>query len=129
MAFDSSGPRRRYGLAVIERYAESTAACLLTMLQGDPLASTFNHWLVASETGAAAGVLSTAALAATRAEQRGPVALSLAAVTAAVDLAVHPGGFGPFFLEAVVTGAAAGGLSLAVARAKRRCPQPVERRG
>lgn len=98
----------------VEQYAEATAACLFAMVQGNLLALTWGHWLIASRTGAAAAVATSAALALTRVERRWAVALMLGLGTSAADALVHVGGFGPFLLEAVVTGAMAAALCFAV---------------
>jgi hypothetical protein len=98
----------------LEQFAEATTACLLAMVQGNLLVLTWGHWLVASRTGAVAAVATSAALALTRAERRWAVALLLGLGTTAADWIVHVGGFGPFLLEAVVTGAMAAALCFAV---------------
>ena len=96
---------------VVENVAESAAACLFTMAQGNILAIGLSHWLVASQTGVVAGVVTSAAMIAARTDKRWVVSLSLGAVTALVDFFMHPGSFGPEFMEALVTGAAAALLS------------------
>lgn len=110
----------------VENIAESSTACLLTMVQGNVLALTLSHWLIASETGLVAGAVTSAALLAAGARRRWIVALALGAVTAVVDFAMHPGMFGPLFFEAAVTGLGAAALSwlvgAVVARFRRRAP-------
>ena len=96
---------------VIENVAESTAACLVTMVQGNILAIGLSHWIIASQTGVVAGVLASAAVFATKSDNRVVIALVLGAVTAAVDFFMHPGSFGPVFMEALVTGLGAAALS------------------
>lgn len=96
---------------VVENVAESTAACLITMVQGNFLAIGLSHWLIASQTGVVAGVVTSAAMIAAQTDKRWVISLSLGAVTAVVDFFMHPGGFGPEFLEAAVTGAGAALLS------------------
>lgn len=112
-----TGPSERLSERVrpfLEQYAEATAACLFAMVQGNLLALTWGHWLIASRTGALAAVATSAALALTRVERRWAVALLLGLGTTAADALVHVGGFGPFLLEAVVTGAVAAVLCAGV---------------
>ena len=99
---------------LVENVAEATTACLITMVQGNLLALTVGHWLVASRTGVIAGLVASVALMAARAERRWMVSLVLGLITAVVDYFVHPGQFGPAIAEAVVTGAGAAALSLLV---------------
>ena len=98
----------------VENIAESTTACLVTMVQGDILALTAAHWIIASRTGIIAGAIAAAALLALGTRRRWVVAGLLGTVTAVVDYWVHPGAFGPAFAEAAVTGAGAAALSLLV---------------
>lgn len=95
----------------IEYAAESTTACLVTMVQGNILALTVSHLVIASQTGIIAGLLAGAGLLIARTDKRWLVSLVLGVVTAIVDYFVHPGMFGPVMLEAAVTGLAAGVLS------------------
>ena len=97
-----------------ENIAESTAACLITMVQGNILALGLGHWIVASQTGVVAGGVTAATVLLVKARRRWIVAATLGVVTAVVDFMVHPGAFGPEGAEAIVTGVAAAGLSLAV---------------
>ena len=102
---------------VAENVCESAAACLVTMVQGNIFAVSMTHVAIASSTGLGAGLLATAVLATVRAERRATVALGLGAITALIDFAMHPGGFGPAWAEAAVTGLVAGALSWAGALA------------
>lgn len=106
---------------LVENIAESTVACLITMVQGNLLALSLSHWWVASQTGVLAGSLTTAALLFARVEKPWLVSTLLGVATAAVDFFVHPGMFGPFFLEALATGLGAAGLSYAVQRGVIQC--------
>lgn len=108
-AAPTASPRALAPLA--ENVAESTAACLVAMVQGNVLALSMAHWAVASQTGVLAGMATSAALLATRAPSRARVALTLGVATSAADAFVHPGGFGIPGAEAVATGAVAAGLS------------------
>lgn len=110
---------------LVENVAEATTACLITMVQGNLLALTLGHWIVASRTGVIAGLVATAALMAARAERRWLVSLALGSITAVVDYFVHPGQFGPAIAEAVVTGAGAGVLSLLVGSLISRVRRPA----
>jgi hypothetical protein len=98
---------------VIEYVAESTTACLVTMVQGNVLALTLGHLIVASETGVIAGAIAGAALFVSRADKRWMISVVLGVATAVVDFYVHPGMFGAAATEAIVTGIAAGLLSYA----------------
>ena len=99
---------------IVENVAEAGAACLFTMTQGNIFAFTLSHWIIASQTGIAAGVLASIAVVLARTDNRWAVAAILGVTTAAVDYVVHPGMFGPVFAEAVVTGIGAGLLSFLV---------------
>jgi hypothetical protein len=99
---------------IVENVAESTAACLVTMVQGNILAIGLGHWLVASQTGVVAGLVASAAIVATQTDKRWVISLLLGAITAVVDFFMHPGGFGPVFMEALVTGIGAAFLSYIV---------------
>ena len=97
----------------LENISEATAACLFTMVQGNLLTLTLSHWLIASETGIIAGTVTSAAVLITRASKPWIVSTFLGLATTVVDFFVHPGMFGPFFAEAVVTGLGAALLSYA----------------
>jgi hypothetical protein len=101
----------------IEYVSEATAACLVAMVQGNLLAVTFGHLVVASQTGIVAGACTTAALFISNAEKRWLVAMVLAVATATVDFYVHPGRFGSVATEAIVTGACAGLFSYVIGSA------------
>ena len=99
---------------IIEYVAESTAACLVTMVQGNLLAMTLGHLLVASQTGVIAGACTAAALFISNTEKRWLVAIILGLATTIVDFYVHPGMFGAVATEAIVTGIGAGLLSYVI---------------
>ena len=82
------------------------------MVQGNLIALTLGHWLIASRTGVISGAIATGALLLTRVQNRWLVAGILGLTTLAVDYASHPSQFGGAVGEAVVTGIAAGLLSL-----------------
>ena len=98
----------------VENMSEATAACLVTMVQGNILAITLSHWLVASQTGILAGAIAGGVLLVWRASKPWMIATLLGVATAIVDFFVHPGMFGPLFMEAIVTGLGAGLLSFIV---------------
>ena len=98
----------------VENVAESTAACLLTMVQGNLLALSVSHWVIASRTGVIAGIIATSAILLARDERRWLISAALGITTAVVDFFVHPGQFGPVAMEAIVTGLAAALLSAGV---------------
>ena len=95
----------------LENASESTAACLITMAQGNIFAIGLSHWLVASQTGLIAGLVTTGAILATQTDKRWLVSVFLGVTTGIVDFFMHPGSFGPVFMEALVTGLGAAVLS------------------
>ena len=96
----------------VENAAEATLACAVTMVQGKLLALGVSHWIIATQTGLAAGLIMSAALLIWKTGKRWMVSLLLGVVTAAVDYVVHPGMFGSVVTEAVVTGLGAAALSM-----------------
>ncbi len=96
---------------ILENVSEATVACLVTMVQGNLLAFTVSHWIIASQTGVIAGVATSAVLFAAHTSKRWIVALLLGLVTGVVDYYVHPGMFGSAMTEAIVTGIGAAVLS------------------
>ena len=99
---------------LVEYVAESTTACLVTMVQGNVLALTFSHLLIASQTGIVAGTVASVAIFLSRNNKRWIISLVLGIATAVVDYFVHPGMFGPAAMEAIVTGITAAALSYLV---------------
>lgn len=89
-------------------------ACLVTMVQGNLLALTLGHLLVASQTGVIAGAIATIGIVASKANQRWKISVILGFTTAVVDYFVHPGKFGTAVTEALVTGIGAAVLSYLV---------------
>jgi hypothetical protein len=114
-----SGRTKRLVEPFIENAAEATTACLLTMVQGNLLAITLSHWLIASQTGIASGAATAAVLFLWSTTRPWKVALVFGVLTAIADFFVHPGQFGPVALEAMVTGAGAAVLSWLVGSAYR----------
>ena len=99
----------------VENIAESTVACLVTMVQGNVLALGLSHWLIASQTGVVAGTVTSVAILLARASDPRVIAAALGIVTAAVDFYIHPAMIeGPAYLEAVITGLGAAILSYLV---------------
>jgi hypothetical protein len=105
--------------SLLEGISESTAACLLAMVQGNVLALTVSHLLIAAQTGVIAGSLALAVGLWARAQNTWATPLLLAVSTGLVDYLVHPGSFGAAATEAIVTGIAAGLLSWLVGMALR----------
>jgi hypothetical protein len=107
---------------LVENVTQAGAACLITMVQGNLLAITLGHWLIASRTGLLSGAIATAALFVAGWKRRSLVALVLGVATFAVDYWSHPSHFGGAVMEAVVTALAASALSLLVGKllARRR---------
>lgn len=98
----------------VENIGEATAACLITMAQGNFLALGITHWVIASQTGLVAGVAASVALLLTQTRSRWVIAIVLGVATAIVDYFMHPGMIGPIFLEVIITGLDAAVLSFAV---------------
>ncbi len=89
-------------LPFVENIGEATTACLFMMVQGNLMALTLTHWLIASQTGIVAGVLASVAILLTRPSSRWIIAIVLGVLTTVVDFFVHPGEFGPVMLEAAL---------------------------
>jgi hypothetical protein len=98
----------------LENISEATAACLLTMVQGNLLVLGISHWIIASQTGIVAGLIASTALLLAKTDKRWLVSLVLGLVTAVVDFYIHPGMFGSVATEAIVTGIAAAFLSYSI---------------
>lgn len=98
----------------IENIAESGAACLITMVQGNILLLGVSHWIIASQTGLIAGTASAAAIMLAKTENRLVIAGVLGVTTGVVDYFVHPGMIGTApVTEAIVTGLGGAILSYA----------------
>jgi len=117
----------------VENISEATTACLITMVQGNLLAITLSHWLIATQTGIAAGTLTAALFAILKSQKRWVISLGLGVITSVVDFLVHPSMFGSIVTEAIVTGIGAAILSSIVGRtiaavqaARRRAARPVQ---
>ena len=104
----------------IEYFAESTTACLVTMVQGNVLALGLGHLYIASQTGIAAGAIAYVAILFAKTGKRWIISVVLGLATGIVDFVVHPGMFGTVATEAVVTGFAAAILSYLVGIAIQR---------
>ena len=104
----------------IEYFAESTTACLVTMVQGNILAVGLTHILIASQTGIIAGTIAYIAILFAKTGKQWLVSIILGLATGIVDFFVHPGMFGSVATEAVVTGLGAAVLSYLVGTAIQR---------
>ncbi len=104
----------------IEYFAESTTACLITMVQGNILALGLTHVLIASQTGIIAGAIAYVAILFAKTGKQWMVSIILGLSTGIVDFFVHPGMFGTVATEAVVTGLGAAILSYLVGTAIQR---------
>ena len=104
----------------IENMGEAGAACLITMVQGNVLALTLSHWMIAWQTGLFAGGATAAAILIARINKPWVISLVLGTITAIVDFFVHEGAFGFAFVEAALTGLGAAILSLLVGLFLRR---------
>ena len=104
----------------IEYFAESTTACLVTMVQGNVLALGLSHLLIASQTGIVASAIAYTAILFAKTGKQWIVSVVLGLATGIVDFFVHPGMFGTVATEAVVTGLGAAILSYLVGIAIKR---------
>ena len=100
----------------VENIAESTTACLVTMVQGNLLAVSVTHWLIAARVGVIAGSVATMVILVLRTQKPWLVSSTLGGITVIVDLLVHPGNFGPILAEPLVTGFGAAALSFLVGK-------------
>jgi len=96
---------------LLENIGEATAACLITMVQGNLLILGLGHWLIATQTGLVAGVLASSVLILAKTTNRVIISIVLGVVTGIVDYFMHDGLFGPEAAEAIVTGLGAAILS------------------
>ena len=108
---------KRKIVPLIEYASESTMACLVMMAQGNFLALTISHLVIASQTGIVAGVVTTVTLAVARTQTRWIISAVLGVTTAIADFLVHPGSFETVGLEALLTGLGAAVISYLVATA------------
>ena len=99
---------------LIEYFAESATACLVTMVQGNLLALGLSHLLIASQTGVAAGAIAYIGILVAKTGRRWMISIILGAATGIVDFFVHPGMFGTVATEAIVTGIGAAVISYLV---------------
>jgi hypothetical protein len=99
---------------LVENVTQSAAACLIAMTQGNLLALTLTHWLIASRTGLLSGTIATAALWLAGERRRWMMAALLTLATIGADYLSHPSHFGGVLGEAIVTGLTAGALSMIV---------------
>ena len=125
----TSGNRRKKVIPFVEYASESTTACLVTMVQGNILALTASHLLIASQTGVIAGVFAALLVLFAGTDKRWMISLIIGTTTAVVDFFVHPGMFGSVVTEAIVTGVGAGVISYLVgtlirAARKRKIDRP-----
>jgi len=98
--------------SLLEGVSESTAACLITMVQGNLLSLSLGHLIIASQTGVIAGLSTLLISLLARINHRWAMHALLGVSTGVVDFYVHPGSFGDVATEAIVTGFAAAMLSL-----------------
>jgi hypothetical protein len=104
----------------IEYMGEATAACLVTMVQGNILALTIHHLFIASQTGIIAGGIAAIGLLATKTRNRWIISVVLGVITGFVDFYVHPGMIGSAAIEAIVTGLGAAIISFGIGTAIRK---------
>ena len=111
---------KKAGQCFPERFSEAWLSCLLVMVQGDVLALTLRHSIVAAKTGllSALGAAFCVLLLGNPTQAQKIVAIG--AFTAIADYIVHPTHFGPHWAEAVVTGVAAAAIALIVDRLRAR---------
>ena len=125
----TEAPKTKRAALFAENIGESTAACLVAMVQGNILAVTAAHWAIAIQTGLVAGTAAAIIVGFMRSSSRFRIATVLAVVTGVVDYFVHPGMIGSGATEAILTGLGAGVLSLSLGAALgrfRRTPPPLD---
>ena len=105
---------RKRSRSLGEGVSESTTACLLAMVQGNILALTIGHLVIAAQTGFVAGILAFGVTVMARINNPWIIALLLGISTTITDYLIHPGSFGGVATEAIVTGLAAGMMSYLV---------------
>ena len=89
-----------------KRVAEACPACLINMVQGDVLALTLHHWIVALETGLLTGTF-WLVFALTPLRKFEDDKLIFIMLTAIADFIVVPSHFGGHYGEAISTGVTA----------------------
>jgi hypothetical protein len=101
------------------RLSESGTSCLITMVQGNVLAITLGHWMVALKTGFTSSILYvfiTSFLKEDLASNKYVMAGAVGFITAVADMLIHPSHFGGASTEAIVTGIGAGLLCFVLAK-------------
>ena len=111
---------KRAGQCFPERFTEAWLSCLLVMVQGDVLALTLKHSIVAAKTGLLAAIGSAFCVLVIGRPTQTQNAIAIGAFTAIADYIVHPTHFGPHWAEAVVTGVGASVLALLVDYIRKR---------
>lgn len=94
-----------------ENVADATTACLFAMTQGNLLATSLSHLIVAAQTGVLTGIIGGIALLLIRVRKRWHLLANLAIATMIADYLIHSSASEGFQLEAVVTGITAAALS------------------
>ena len=74
------------------------------MVQGSLLVLSLGHWWLATQTGLIAALVTAAAIAIKKAKRPWIISCMLGLATTLADYVTHPTHFGPFVMEAVVTG-------------------------
>ena len=99
---------------LLQKLLASWLSCLTMMVQGNLLAVSPSHLLIAAKT--AIGAMIVYGISSFWVKTMNPLSESalLAAATALVDVGVHPTHFGAWWTEAVATGIAAGVLNYCV---------------
>ena len=110
----------REALDCSEKFSEAWLSCMIMMAQGNFLAMTFPHIIVALKV-ATSSVLAYAAIQlAFKRENPFVNILLMAFVTAVMDFNFVPTHFGPVWAEAVATGAGTAALGLIVKFVRRK---------
>jgi hypothetical protein len=112
----SAPPHKPIG-TLFENVGESATACMITMLQGNLLAMTWTHWVIASRTGLISGSIATAAILVAGKRGRVFAAIALLLATLLGDYFTHPSHFLGPLAEPAVTAVAAAVLSFIVGKA------------
>ena len=103
-----------------EKFSESWLSCMIMMAQGNFLAMTFPHVIVALKVATSSVLAYVAIQLAFKQENAFVNILLMALVTAVMDFNFVPTHFGPVWAEAVATGAGTAGLGLIVKSIRRK---------
>ena len=103
-----------------EKFSEAWLSCMIMMAQGNFLAMTFPHIIVALKVATSSVLAYAAIMLAFKQENQFLNILIMAVVTSVMDFNFVPTHFGPVWAEAVATGAGTAALGLIVKFIRRK---------